>query len=402
MRSILGFILTGVLISTIDAIEVNTPARWKRHVIDQSSRGADGVRLADVNHDGYPDIVTGWEEGGVTKICLHPGYPLVKKTWPNVTVGPALNVEDALFVDLDADGRMDVVSCCEGSQQSMIVHWGRSGPLLSQDAWETVEVIPSVQMFRWMFAIPLDVNMDGQVDLVAGGKGTDAMLGWWELPETPRNVSEWKWHPLRKVGWLMSLEAVDVNDDGKLDLLFTDRRGEGRGLHWLENPGQKGSDLTSRWREHHIGGFEQEVMFFSRGDLTGDSVKEIIVAIRPQMLLLFHQDSLGSNTWHQETLPIPLTYGTAKATAIADFNLDGQSEIIFSTENARSPKMALGMFVRSKTSSGQWDLQPISGVDGVKHDLVVPVDLDGDGDLDILTCEEVKNLGVIWYENPCH
>ena len=64
--------------------------------------------------------------------------------------------------------------------------------------------------------------------------------------------------------------------------------------------------------------------------------------------------------------------------------------------------MALGMFVRSKTSSGQWDLQPISGVDGVKHDLVVPVDLDGDGDLDILTCEEVKNLGVIWYENPCH
>ena len=371
-------------------------------MIDQSSRGADGVRLADVNHDGYPDIVTGWEEGGVTKICLHPGYPLVKKTWPNVTVGPALNVEDALFVDLDADGRMDVVSCCEGSQQSMIVHWGRSGPLLSQDAWETVEVIPSVQMFRWMFAIPLDVNMDGQVDLVAGGKGTDAMLGWWELPETPRNVSEWKWHPLRKVGWLMSLEAVDVNDDGKLDLLFTDRRGEGRGLHWLENPGQKGSDLTSRWREHHIGGFEQEVMFFSRGDLTGDSVKEIIVAIRPQMLLLFHQDSLGSNTWHQETLPIPLTYGTAKATAIADFNLDGQSEIIFSTENARSPKMALGMFVRSKTSSGQWDLQPISGVDGVKHDLVVPVDLDGDGDLDILTCEEVKNLGVIWYENPCH
>ena len=27
-------------------------------------------------------------------------------------------------------------------------------------------------------------------------------------------------------------------------------------------------------------------------------------------------------------------------------------------------------------------------------------DLDGDGDLDVLTCEEVGNLGVIWYENP--
>ena len=27
-------------------------------------------------------------------------------------------------------------------------------------------------------------------------------------------------------------------------------------------------------------------------------------------------------------------------------------------------------------------------------------DLDEDGDLDVITCEESSNLGVIWYENP--
>ena len=31
---------------------------------------------------------------------------------------------------------------------------------------------------------------------------------------------------------------------------------------------------------------------------------------------------------------------------------------------------------------------------------LLPVDMDGDGDLDVLTCEERDNLGVIWYENP--
>ena len=42
----------------------------------------------------------------------------------------------------------------------------------------------------------------------------------------------------------------------------------------------------------------------------------------------------------------------------------------------------------------------LSGSDGTKHDLVALVDLDGDGDLDAITTEEVNNLGVIWYENP--
>ena len=28
------------------------------------------------------------------------------------------------------------------------------------------------------------------------------------------------------------------------------------------------------------------------------------------------------------------------------------------------------------------------------------LDLDADGDLDVITCEEVDNLGVVWYENP--
>ena len=34
------------------------------------------------------------------------------------------------------------------------------------------------------------------------------------------------------------------------------------------------------------------------------------------------------------------------------------------------------------------------------HDLVALLDLDGDGDLDAITTEEVANPGVIWYENP--
>jgi len=44
---------------------------------------------------------------------------------------------------------------------------------------------------------------------------------------------------------------------------------------------------------------------------------------------------------------------------------------------------------------------------GNKFNLLEPIDLDGDGDLDILTCEEkqsrkISGLGIIWYENPLY
>lgn len=46
-------------------------------------------------------------------------------------------------------------------------------------------------------------------------------------------------------------------------------------------------------------------------------------------------------------------------------------------------------------------MQPVSGKEiGEKFDRIELLDLDGDGDPDLLTCEERENLGVIWYENP--
>lgn len=53
-----------------------------------------------------------------------------------------------------------------------------------------------------------------------------------------------------------------------------------------------------------------------------------------------------------------------------------------------------------KNVNGKWEPRDIGGPKGIKYDRIELLDLDGDGDLDLLTCEERDFNAVLWYENP--
>ncbi len=76
-------------------------------------------------------------------------------------------------------------------------------------------------------------------------------------------------------------------------------------------------------------------------------------------------------------------------------------DLVFSCEGAKAPRHGhMWLSCDGAFAAGKWTAHPLSGVDGVKHDLIALADLGADGDLDAITTEEVKNPGVIWYENP--
>ncbi len=94
--------------------------------------------------------------------------------------------------------------------------------------------------------------------------------------------------------------------------------------------------------------------------------------------------------------------GEAKVPVVAnvrffDLDGDGKKEIIFTCESAKPSGIGVGYL---KLVEGKWTAHDISGGQGVKFDLAEVFDVDGDGDLDIIACEESANLGVFWYENP--
>ena len=128
---------------------------WKRHTIDASEKGADGVRLQDVNGDSLPDIATGWEESGVVRIYLHPGSEKVTQAWPAVTVGQVASPEDAVFVDIDGDGVFEVVSSTEGDERTLYIHQAPRDGYEDPERWTTRPIVRSQGKGQWMFVVPL-------------------------------------------------------------------------------------------------------------------------------------------------------------------------------------------------------------------------------------------------------
>ncbi|MBI4663536.1 MAG: VCBS repeat-containing protein [Verrucomicrobia bacterium] len=375
---------------------------WPRHTIDATSRGADGVRVQDVNHDGLLDVVTGWEEGGVVRVYLHPGPAMVRHPWPAVTVGSVASPEDAVFADLDGDGAADVVSSCEGANRSVFVHWAPRHPAAYMDPhlW-TTEAFPSVRgRAMWMFAVPIRAENRDRLDLAIGGKGQGAVIGLLRAPAKPREVSDWTFQPLHEVGWVMSLRCDDIDRDGDPDILASDRKGDGRGVFWLENPRRAAALAAAQWPVHPIGATGKEVMFLDLGDLDGDQRLDVVVAVKPRRVVLLRQPSDPRNAWTENTVELPEIVGTAKAVGLGDLDLDGKLDVVFSCEEAKGGKLGVVWFPSEVLLTGKTPpVHDISGPDGAKFDRLELIDLDGDGDLDVLTTEEAEALGVIWYEN---
>lgn len=384
---------------TIRVPDKPTGRPWARHVIDANSRGADGIRVADINADGRPDLTAGWEEGGQVSVYLHPGADRSRRPWPAVVVGRVASPEDAVFIDVDGDGRLDVVSSCEGKERTVFAHLApRHGEiLLDPMGWTTAAFPATRRMTRWMFGLPMQIDGEHGNDLVLAAKGENANVGWLQAPANPNILGNWRWRPLSRVGWIMSLRHEDLDGDGDRDILFSDRKGSASGCWWLEHPGVENA-LRGQWRKHLIGGRDREVMFMDLADLDGDGREDVVSAVRQDDVMVAYRRSAPEPLWEEAYIPMPRRVGTGKAVAVGDIDGDGQADIVVTCENA---KHVSGVFWFRGTNGHDWSAQDISGAnEGVKFDRIELLDLDEDGDLDVITCEEGDNLGVIWYENP--
>lgn len=384
------------------AEDADTP--WVRHTITGGARGADGVNLVDINGDGRRDVTSAWEESGLVTVSLHP--EVASDPWPTVVVGQRLSgAEDAIFADVNGDGGVDVVSACECKR--VVIHFGPVDPLriLEQAAWASVTLAASVDLQRWIKVAVVDVDGDRRLDVVGGGKVSPATVGWFRAPANPRDGAAWRYTPMSDVGWTMSLLTMDVDRDTDQDVVLSDRiairepnkpvRNELRGSRWLEN-----RDRGARWTNHRIGFGEGEHKFLHVVDFDRDGRDDVLDGVsEARYNRTYVRRNLGPwGPWAVSPLPQPEGVGHYQDVKVADIDADHDLDVVFSYSHAQGD---LSGVVWLASGPGQtWERGEISGPPGTKFDNVELDDVDGDGDPDVVTSEQVEQLGVVWYENP--
>ncbi|MFO0691284.1 MAG: VCBS repeat-containing protein [Myxococcota bacterium] len=392
---------------------------WRRHAIDDRYLSPDGTKLGDFDGDGLQDVVTGWEGEGLTVVYRNPGPRLVRRAWPSVVVGATPAAEDAVFVDLDRDGALDVVTSSELAVERVFVHWAPAEPArrLVPQAWRQASFPAVDRVSQWMFAEPIELaSPAGSVrGLVIGGKNDrrdrSAVVGLLVPGRDPAKADDYVWRPLTAVSWTMSIVVRDLDGDGDPDVLYSDKQGPSSGVFWLENPGADA--LAAHWPHHTITSGVESAMLLDVADLDRDGTPEIVVPIdhhpegtapKRRSIRILHRPAIGTR-WSALDLPVPAATGQPKAVTAGDVDGDGRVDLVVTSTGAYDGQMGAYWLEpgAGPLRAEGWRVHRIAGPEGIKFDLVHLLDLDGDGDSDVLTSEEKQDergLGVVWYENP--
>lgn len=353
------------------AIGLDDP--WPRHTIYAGLIGADGVDVADVDADGLPDVVTPWETSGRVSATLGAGGTVV--IGQGLSLGP---VEAATWGDVDDDGAMDIIVASENQKLRVLFSPGPAQWLVAS-AWVPVTIDAATGLNRWMVAR----WRGGQI--WAGGRvGTPAYVSRFSS-STPRVASSWSRDDLSLAGWIMAIDPRDVDGDGDLDAVVSDRT-------WVNVTPRDYSLMGDRWIEqtaagwisHPIGTVAEHHKSHGAGPIGA------LVSCRSSGAV----NEIAIKGFATEAIAAPADFGLCQAAAVGDLDRDGIADLALTASEADGALSGV-VWLRGPA----WERGEVSGPDGVKFDDLALVDVDLDGDLDIVTSEQTEIDAAIWYEN---
>lgn len=408
---------------------------WREHIIDDPQiagfdlSGSDGLVMADLDNDGYEDIVSvhefdatydsaEYDDGievpldGHVRIAFGSADP---DQWTNITVAEGSDSpapEDVDVADINGDGLLDIVVAAELSH---LIYLQNPGAGAREIAWPRL-ILPMTRnkgSFIRVFIANLDA--EGPPEIIAPNKGAQRPSPEDFARSTPVSIYSLDGDPLADASWRETVignysvpqnsEPVDLDLDGDWDLVVG-TRGENR-LVWFENPG----DGTLQFEEHAIGIVGRPMAGFNLeyADLSGDGLPDII-GRAGSGLGWIEQPKRKGDAWNGFTIGTFMP-DSITGLELADIDSDGDLDIMVGSYS-RGPRTGdgdvdkddalgrLGWFENPGDAKQQWQRHDISRRKRGMFDKFIARDLDNDGDIDFVGTRgnSAPFDGVFWLE----
>lgn len=360
------------------------PARFAEHTIATDLRGGYQVVVADLNHDGKPDLIA--VASGMKELVWfeNPGWQR------HVIVGNISSPINCAAWDIDGDGIPEIALAHEFSNDpaksigvvSLLKHKGDPS-----QPWEMIEIdrLPTSHRLRWM-----DIDGNGKKVLVnAPLAGAQVTLPDYRgaVPVVFYRPGTWKREYISQEleGVLHAILVTDWNADGKEDLLTASFLGVdlfnyGKNKQWARTrilPGNPDPWPRSGSSEIAVGKVGRERFLCTIEPWHGNQV------------VVYHQQR---KDWKREVIDTSLNDGHVLLTA--DLNRDGRDEII---GGYRGQGRSVYIYSAEDPAGARWSRQTLDD-GGMSAAGCAVADLNGDGRPDV-ACIGTATTNLKWYEN---
>jgi hypothetical protein len=258
---------------------------WKRHEIRKPGNYGDGSGgysvsfgcwADDINGDGWPDLMVVGFPGAPCHWFENPRGS--EGHWKQHEIWHSACNETPHYVDLFANGKRVLVMGWQprGKDGQGSMSWFTPGEDPTQP-WKEHAISepglpgkPAPGSFRFDHGLGVgDVNGDGRLDVIVTG-------GWWEQPARVEN-KPWTFHPATLGPACADMYAVDVDGDGKADILASSAHNYGIWAH-LQRPGKDGHPSFLRKDLFPKLFSQSHAMHFV--DINGDGLKDLVTGKR--------------------------------------------------------------------------------------------------------------------------
>lgn len=297
---------------------------WEKHFV-REVKAQDGYfhdfadLPMDVDGDGWTDMAgAAWHNRKVFWV-RHPGDG--GGPWQVIDIDEPGNIETALAVDLNGDGRPDVLPNI--MSQAAWYEYSRDASASGRVKW-TKHPLPQQAAGHGLGAG--DVNGDGRCDVVTP-------KGWLEQTAD----GGWTWRPEFELGYAsIPILIADVDADGDADLLWG--LAHDYGVFWLEQKRDARGNRT--WEKFLIDKSWSQPHYLLLADLDNDGRDELVTGKRyhahnghdpggNEPLCVYYYDfDQGKRQWIRHTMSEGGLVGFGINTAAADMDADGDIDVV--------------------------------------------------------------------------